>query len=72
MGVGRPVEVRRACRVREACGGWGAYGGEWGPVEMGGARMEPGQPEGRSHSPSCQEAQGGQVPQKLQVDPTDI
>lgn len=60
MGVGGLVGVRRA------------YGGKWGPMEMGGQRMEPGQPGGRSHLPSCQEAQGGQVPQKPQVDPRDM
>lgn len=64
--------------VKGACWGdrglWGfrgACGSEGRPAEMGGAWVGPGEPGGGSHSPSCQEAQGGQVPQKPQADPTN-
>lgn len=48
---------------------------EWGPVGVSGTRLEPGSqdsPEAGHHSPSCQGAQGGQAPQKLQAGPVEI
>lgn len=75
---GKRMWGRGALGLQGACWGdrdlWGfrgTCGSEGRPVEMGGTRMGPGEPGGGSHSPSCQEAQGGQAPQKPQADPTN-